>query len=145
MSIYENIAIVISSIGLIISVISIYKSIISNNISKGQLEIHVHESIERAQHYLFQLAIDIEKNKSTIRKIIREKSYMELLENLMNVYEEACGLYLDNKVNKKRFKKNYYYEIKKLKEGERYKSFYCDENKHYESISKVYKKWFSNK
>lgn len=70
------------------------------------------------------------------------KAWNSSLEAYLNAYEDACGKYIDNKIDKKRFKKTYHSEIRNIGEKEVYKLFMQPEStSKYTAIWKVYKEW----
>lgn len=76
---------------------------------------------------------------------VLEKSWNSSTENYLNSYEDACGKYLDDKVDKIRFKKNYINEIKNIcdHKKEQYSKFmHPKDNSHYKAIWKVYNEWY---
>lgn len=70
------------------------------------------------------------------------KLFYSSVEDLLNHYEGACAMYLDDKIDKKRFRKDYEIHIVNLIEkggyGERY---FNPKNERYPVILEVYKKW----
>ena len=62
-------------------------------------------------------------------------------ERNLNAYEEACAKYLDNKVDKERFRKNYHIEIRQLVEDTNNKDKFDATTSPYKAILKVYKEW----
>lgn len=64
------------------------------------------------------------------------------MESYLNAYEDACGKYLDKKIDEVRFKKSYISEIKNICEKELYNAFMQPEStSKYTAIWKVYKEW----
>ena len=59
----------------------------------------------------------------------------------LNAYEEACAKYLDGKVDKKRFKKNYHVEIRNLVENDNNKDKFDGVTSKYKCILEVYEEW----
>lgn len=77
--------------------------------------------------------------------VVLEKSWNASTENYLNSYEDACGKYLDDKVDKIRFKKNYINELRNICDHQNtqyYKFMYPKDNSHYKAIWKVYKEWY---
>jgi len=74
-----------------------------------------------------------------------EKALRSAVEDNLNAYEDACGKYLDGKIDKTRFKKTYNSEIQNLYTGE--KSMIADlmlpdATSNFQAIWKVYKEWY---
>ena len=63
------------------------------------------------------------------------------IENNLNAYEEACAKYLDNKVDKVRFKKTYISEIRQVVENVELKKYFDAVSSKYKAILKVYYEW----
>ena len=144
MSPYEIVAIIISVVGLIISIISIVKSHYAHKISQGQIELDIHQLINQAQKDVLDISIVmIEKlpDNSNDAKNMIKKALNAAYERNLNAYEEACAKYLDNKVDKDRFKKNYHLDIRKLVEDEHFKPIFNSTTSPYKAILKVYNKW----
>jgi len=56
--------------------------------------------------------------------------------------ENACSLYIDNKIDKIRFKKLYFSEIKRIIEDKSHQAFYYPEAiSKYQATWKVYREW----
>lgn len=123
---------IISIIAIVISLISLYQS---NKSAHGQIEIDIRNMITSARNRYEDLVLD---NRDNDIYILIVKSS---LENLINVYDEACSKYLDNKVDKKRFKKLYYTEIKNLVENKETKPYYDTITYKFQDTIKVYKEW----
>lgn len=123
---------IISIIAIVISLISLYQS---NKSAHGQIEIDIRNMITSARNRYEDLVLD---NRDNDIYILIVKSS---LENLINVYDEACSKYLDNKVDKKRFKKLYYTEIKNLVENKETKPYYDTITSKFQDTIKVYKEW----
>lgn len=123
---------IISIIAIVISLISLYQS---NKSAHGQIEIDIRNMITSARNRYEDLVLDNRDNDIYI--LILKSS----LENLINVYDEACSKYLDNKVDKKRFKKLYYTEIKNLVENKETKPYYDTITSKFQDTIKVYKEW----
>jgi len=62
-------------------------------------------------------------------------------EDLRNIYEEACGAYLDNKVDKVRFQKAFRTEIRQIVEDEAHKEHFSDTHCVHRAMLNVYKEW----
>lgn len=70
------------------------------------------------------------------------KLFYSALEDLLNHYERACMLYIDGKIDKERFKKEYSTEIRNLVEKGEYKErYFPPHTSKYKAILKVYDSW----
>ena len=72
----------------------------------------------------------------------RQKSAME---NLLNAYENSCMKYLDDKIDKKRFKQTYFAEIRRIFEppDNAFKTFLHPEGiSKFKALWKVYREWY---
>ena len=84
-----------------------------------------------------KLDADAERHVKSIEPI-----YNESVEVLLNSYELACGMYLDEKIDKERFKRQYVDEIKRLYDfPEPFKKRLEGTNSPYRAIRKVYLEW----
>ena len=156
MTIYEIITAILSLAAVIISIISISKSSKANQISKnandisenanklseGQVELTIHQLLSQAKKDISEITILIaensEKNK---RDELMNKIMKDALEREINAYEEACAKYLDGKVDKERFKRNYSLEIRRLVEDENLHEKFDAVSSPFKCILKVYKEW----
>lgn len=133
----------------IISVVSMGISINSNNRSKeiekinsdlmsGQVELQIREMIFSAQKNFSDIGKEVipDKDEEFNTKLLNMS-----LEMVCNAYDEACAKYLDGKVDKKRFRNNYYTEIKKLVENKDTKPYYDTIDSKFQATIKVYKEW----
>ena len=63
-------------------------------------------------------------------------------EDLRNAYEEACSRYIDGKVDRERFKRMYFKEIRRLMEDEDQQEHFNKHDSSYKCIIKVYNEWY---
>ena len=89
---------------LVFSVISFKRS---NAYTKGQIEIAVRNMIvsARAQFYNISCALPTETEHA-------HRLLDSALEDWLNAYDDACAKYIDGKIDRERFKKLYFEEIK---------------------------------
>jgi hypothetical protein len=152
MSTYEEISVGLSVLALLISIVSSivisYKSGKSNGIannalsesekanrvSMGGIELTISDKIESSQDRLSSV---IEKliplsSRNKRSELNEDESkllahYQRVLKSAMesnvNAYEEACTKYLDEKIDKDRFKKSYFKSIENLVKSDEYKDF----------------------
>ncbi|MFT6963984.1 MAG: hypothetical protein ACJAWV_003723 [Flammeovirgaceae bacterium] len=122
----------------------------SNQISIGNLELLISERIDTSQDRIstvFEKLISLtSKGKELTDGEKRlENYYQKLLKSAMesnlNAYEDACGKYIDDKLDKKRFRKSYLKSIENLVRDESYKDFLDPTTTQYEAILKVFKEW----
>lgn len=114
-------------------------------LSQGNLELSLRNSISEGRHRL-NLAI---KDLQTFKLVhpnentsIMEKLFYSSLEDLINHYDRGCMLYLDNKIDKKRFETEYSVEIRNLVEKGEYKDRYFPAHtSKFKAVLKVYNNW----
>ena len=120
----------------------------NTRLSNGNMEIQVREMISQARRFLasaIQNTIMSKINPS----IADDKDLQGIVENLLrdaqqdylNAYEEACMKYIDNKVDKDRFRKTYSEEIRNIVRDENYKKYFDDFSSTYYAIKRVYEQW----
>ncbi|NEU30140.1 hypothetical protein GN156_05015 [bacterium LRH843] len=156
MSVYELIATIIASLSLVLAVMSFFRTksltIKYNNMVKrqndligGQVELLINERITNTksavQNLYLQMPLDEELEKNPKQKKKLREILNTLIENNLNAYEEACAKYIDNKVDKERFKKTYKVEIRNLVEKEDLSTYFNGVTSRYKGILKVYKEW----
>ena len=104
----------------------------------GQLEIEIRNMISSARNNYLVAAKDIaQDNDDKLKKQILKA----FLEDLLNSYDEACAKYIDGKIDKERFKKMYFDEIRQIVENSRTKQYYDAVSTRYKATVKVYKEW----
>jgi len=88
------------------------------------------------------VAYKIAHNKKTIKNEVLEIHRLEFesaLQQLINIYDDACGTYLYGKINKKRFRLLFGTEIKQMVENPAHSEFYSgEEANNYKKTLKVY-------
>lgn len=146
MSAYEILAIIFTIIGLVISLISLVKSIKANKISQeankvsqGEIELNIYQMINQTKKDVRDITLTI-ANKCDDKDILSQ-AFNSAIESNLNAYEEACAKYLDNKVDKECFKRNYSVEIRQLVENTKYKKYFDATTSPYKCILKVYNEW----
>jgi len=126
----------------------------ANRIAIGQSESMIYSNIATARCRIEEVSSEIaklssEKEISELNK--HENRFLEILkkrqgsaiENYINVYEVACGSFLDNKIDTRRFRKTYADDIKNLCEKDAFKKQMQPEGtSKYTTIWKVYHSWF---
>ena len=64
-------------------------------------------------------------------------------QDYLNAFEEACMKYLDNKVDKERFRKTYFVELKNIVSADSFKSYIDPTSSPYNAIKSVYEQWYN--
>lgn len=129
------IAIGISVLAFGFSLFSFFRS---NALTKGQVEMQIREMISSAKWRYADLGIQLTNDTENVTLAA---STTAALEDVLNAYDEACAKYIDNKVDKERFKKLYVTEIRNLVEDENTKQYYVMPQSRFQATVKVYRKW----
>ena len=90
---------------LIFSIVAIIISIKAIKITQGQVEIEIRNMITSARERYEDILIEFHKNRKKSLKEAYKKILESSFENYLNSYDEACSKYIDNKIDKVRFKK----------------------------------------
>lgn len=142
MNIYEGITIIISSFALLLSLLSlIFTKLNSNKVEKisfGQAELSIREMITSSQNRISDILLNANSSNNQYTKQLMKTA----IEQLLNSYEEACTKYIDCKIDKERFKKTYFDEIKNVVENNEFQEYFKFGSK-YDAIKKVYNEWFN--
>lgn len=167
MSQYEIVAIVLSAVALLFTLVNIwlyrkltteYNALVKeqndiarkqnaiaeqqNRISQGQAETEIRSLLMSAR---VELAISGEKcmecSDNNQLQDFYSNRFSAAQEDLRNAYEEACSRYLDGKADKVRFKRMYMVEIRNLVEDETQKEYFDAVKSRYKCILKVYEEW----
>lgn len=134
-------------VSTVISVISLVKSNSNEKktdenekalkrMKEGQIEIQLAQYIHQTEQNIIDIGLKLGNDENILSKVL--SSAMEL--NL-NAYEEACAKYIDGKMDKERFKKNYHVSIRRLVESNEYSSYFNPTTSSYKAILKVYNEW----
>ncbi len=148
MTCYEKTAIIVSVISALVSIGSIIfshcaakkaNSIAAEQkmISQGQIELEIHQMISQTKRDVLDIALKIQGNQMGIV----QQAFETAREMNLNAYDEACSKYLDGKVDKERFKKNYHVEIRQLVENPNNKDKFDAVTSKYKCILAVYDEW----
>lgn len=117
-----------------------------NQLVKGQNELTIQTLLSNTKKVVIDYCSYIAENETNDlkKKENRQKILWGHTEENLNAYERACSLYLDEKVDKERFKKNYFKEIMLLMESDDILNrFFGNSNKiKFPAIEKVYNEWF---
>ncbi len=144
-------SLIISICSFIISAVNLYMYIklttrYNNMVStqtltaQGAFETQIRSLISDATKELTHYAVELQKSPDNS---ILQQAYFTAEEQYRNAYEEACGKYIDNKIDKIRFEKLYKQELYKLVNDENQKQYYATNQSTYASTISVYKEWFS--
>ncbi|RKJ04381.1 hypothetical protein D7X87_11605 [bacterium D16-54] len=135
---------IISAINLYmyIKLTSRYNDMVSTQTltAQGAFETQIRSLISDATKELTHYSVELQRSPDNT---ILQQAYYTAEEQYRNAYEEACGKYIDNKIDKIRFEKLYKQEIYKLVNDENQKQFYATNQSTYASTISVYKEWFS--
>lgn len=125
----------------------------ANAIAMGQSETSLYSNIAQSRNLIEEASLDIARlvkdNNGSTEMSEPDRKYLEILkkrlhsciENYLNVYEVACGLYLGVKIDVSRFESTYIEDIKNLCEESAFKKQMQPEAaSKYKNIWKVYHK-----
>ena len=166
MTTYEIVAVIVSVFAFVVTLVNVvfyiklttkYNALVQeqnnisfeqNKISQGQAETQMRELIMGARQEVSICSeklvncILIDNEKDSQLQTVYQKMFDAAQEDLRNAYEEACSRYLEEKVDKKRFKRMYYSEIQSLVENKDQIEYFDSVKSRYKCILKVYKEWF---
>lgn len=106
----------------------------SRKMSFANMEMQIRQMIATAKFRMLEYT----KTTSNVETVLLNA----LDEEVMCAYDEACAKYLDNKVDKERFRRMYTDEIRQIVEDENHKEKYDQLQSKYKATVKVYKMWF---
>lgn len=156
MSSYEWASLIVSILGFLVAAYAAYsssnakaKSEEANKSAEASVEISLRSAITSANEKMMDCHESMEDLLAKKSLTADEKRLMDLkqkrfnvaLENYLNAYEEACSMYLDNKVDKVRFHKNYVSEIRNLVEKKELSKYFDAVTSRYKAMLKVYREW----
>lgn len=149
---YEMASIIIAGISLLVSIGATILSLIANSkCSSATIELGLLAAITSANEKIMDCSADMDElvsrkdsltSEEQTQLELKKKRFDTAVENLLNAYEEACAKYIDKKVDKERFKKNYFKSIQKVVENKEFKDYYSGVQSKYKATLKVYKEWF---
>lgn len=131
-------ALVLSIISLVIS--SRYSSK-ANKMAMGSEELQVRELIRNARNRVEDLSIKLFNDETKKDNEAFKQSFNSALEGVCNAYDEACSKYIDEKIDKTRFKQTYFNEIKNWVEDESVKEKYVEPQTRFHATVAVYNEW----
>lgn len=129
---------------------------VAHDILVGQAETGLRLAISESRTSVREIGLQLgtfmagrrkdQLNAEDTRKLAAfEGPFREAVEDNLNAYEDACAKYLDNKIDKQRFKKMYHREIQVLCEtpsDNAIHSFLHPEgSSKFQAIWKVYREW----
>ena len=114
----------------------------SSMTATAALEASLRSAIALARRHMDKLSASMPSELADDDKEKWERLIRSAMEDILNAYEEACAQYRDGRVEKARFKKNFYYEIRQLVEDKNYKAFFDPVSSRYKAILAVYQEWF---
>lgn len=115
-----------------------------NKIAQGEIELHIHQMITQTSKDIIDVSLKSSEASGDIKKkeALLTSALNTAVENYLNAFEQACSVYIDNKVDRERFKKNYSAEIRELVENPAYNKKIDTCTIAYKCIRKVYTEWF---
>lgn len=124
----------------------------NTDIQHAAIETNLRQSIESASARINDIAglILPFESKKQLNTISEEdtltlqgyhRSLDAAIESWLNTYENACSNYIDCKIDKLRFKRNYGVEIRNFLDRQDLKKYFDANTSRYKPILKVYKKW----
>lgn len=134
----DQISNILSLIAIVVSIVAFHRS---NPLQKGQVEMQIRELISNARYRYLDISSRINIKEEEEENVILKNGSEALLEDLLNAYDEACAKYIDNKVDKKRFKKIYDVEIRQLYEENSLEDKFQKQTTRFQAIRKVYNEW----
>ena len=140
---YETTSIFISIIAIIGTAFNIWYTHSQIKISQGLAENEIFQLISAARKEFQDISFKFlqqdgdKKNHDEVFKGLIQNAK----EGLLNAYENGCSKYIDNKIDKERFKKIYLVEIRNIVEDKSFKDKFDSNTSRYKAILKVYKEW----
>jgi hypothetical protein len=133
----EFMTLVLSFTSVIIAVVALFNAVLSNRIIIGQTEVLVRERISSAKIRIDDLAL----HKDEYNDEVFAKVFDSAVEELLNSYDGACQKYIDNKLDRKRFKKSYFTEVLRIFNDESYNEYIIKNVDSYKALMKVKNDW----
>ncbi len=128
---------ILSISAIVLSVIVFLKT---NKDNKSNLEIALFSNINDTKMNLDNVIYDASKiSKRSLRRLSIDID--PLIEDYLNSLNIGCSLYLNNDINKTRFKTMYQTDIVIVCESECYKDIIMQNKDSYHSLLKVYDEW----
>ena len=148
-----DLTLIISIISVIIALFSIYKSdkasknsiLLEKKLSSATNELSIRNNISNARNRVDDILILLaEDNISKSRKEAIKKVFHSAMEDQLNHYNKACALYLDEKIDKIRFKKDFNNEIRNFFDNKEInKKYFNRNNTRFHALIKINEEWFN--
>ncbi|MGL5267579.1 MAG: hypothetical protein ACRC9E_15390 [Plesiomonas shigelloides] len=153
----DIVSIALATISIIISIVALFKSIKASSsalsVQHASVELEIRNAIENAKNNIETLSITfapltVKKRKGTLTEEeeevlnIHETTLHSMTQSMLNQYDDACAKYLDNKIDKVRFRKTYSTEIKNLVENQHLSEYFNPTTSKYKPILMIYKEWY---
>lgn len=123
--------------------LSVYAALISGKSNSAVVEDSLNSKLTAAKESIQKRLEEIRMEKSEKKRKYFIETLDFYLENLLNIYDAACGMYLDAKIDRKRFRMDYSQGIKESVEGKFTRKILEKHSDSYSSLLRVYRKWFS--
>ena len=107
--------------------------------AQGSLETQVRSAISDAYKQVADMAVVLQSDPGNEKL---QELYKGAEEVYRNAYEDACAKYLDDKIDKERFRTMFLSEIRRLVEEEPHCKAYATNQSAYDCTLKVYNEWF---
>lgn len=144
---YEIITIIISISGFFVAFSTFFngkkiRELEESNLkhNMAQTELYIQELLVNSRKLFIDVSIEMVKLPNTFNQEDKNKFLIPALQEILNSYEIACAKYLDDKIDKERFKKTYFQEITELMNNKSYKNLLEKANS-FQAIKKVNKEW----
>ena len=170
MTVYETLSILIALVAVVIAALSWRRATKANNlsqkanelsdranklseqsnkISEATIETSMLSAIRDAKQQVYRAINVVQETLSKNPQTEAEKKLLEThkhiyessLQDSLNAYEDACAKYIDNKIDKERFTKNFKTEIRQLFESTELSTHLHPINSKYRALRKVYDEW----
>ncbi|WP_020474256.1 hypothetical protein [Zavarzinella formosa] len=158
MEVKDWITLAAAVISLFAAGVSVTALILNRRVSIGQAETALRTSIRSTRQFVNNLSIQLadivdgrreDELKAADKRRIEavRMAFMEAIEENLNAYEDACAKYVDGKIDRTRFKKNYFTEIRNLcecpKSSPIYEMLNPESTSRFRSVWGVYHEWFN--
>ena len=143
-------------VSVVSAIVSWAGASVTRRLAMGQAETALRAAIRATRESVRDIAIKIaevkggtaDENYSEDQKAkleILSHTFREATEDNLNSYEDACGKYLDKKIDRDRFKRMFYTEIVNLGQVQEnsviYSMMYPEQQSRFKAIWKVYHQW----
>ncbi|MDR3232087.1 MAG: hypothetical protein LBT46_00185 [Planctomycetaceae bacterium] len=148
---YEIIAVCISGIAAVISVVSLICSIrgqyINSRFSKATITQQIKTSVDAAKSQVEQMTVNMSSLIAKTQKTDDEQRQLEILKNaydstvekVLNAYNDGCQKYFASLVLKDEFKRSYYSDIRQY--VEEFNDKFTEPISAYTAMIRLYKEW----